>query len=64
MIRKRMTLHDGNAGAPRIEDTQRQGTLKLHSQVQRTGARELLLLAALTGGAVVLHGYQIGRAHV
>ena len=52
-----MTLPDGNAGAPRIEDTHRQGTLKLRSQVQRTGVRELLLLVALTGGAVVLHGY-------
>src|ERR1035441_3727637 len=52
-----MTSHDGNAGPPPIEDMPRHGTLKPRRHVQPTGVRELLLLVALTAGAVVLHGY-------
>ena len=52
-----MTSHDGNAGPPHIEDMPRHGTLKPRRHVQPTGVRELLLLVALTAGAVVLHGY-------
>ena len=50
----------GTPAHPISNDTNRQGTLKLPRQVLRTGVRELLLLVALTGGAVVLHGYHGG----
>ena len=50
MIRDSMTSHEGNPGA----------TLNPRRQPQRIGVRELLLLLALTGGAVVLHGYHGG----
>ena len=43
-----------------IEDRARPGRPAPSHHAQRTGVRELLLLLALTGGAVLLHGYHGG----
>jgi hypothetical protein len=56
-----MLLHvSGNASATCIEDTSAGSRLKLRHPVQRISVRELLLLAALTVGAVMIHGYHGG----
>jgi hypothetical protein len=60
MIRDSITLQDGPAGAPHDEAPQWQAAPSLHRQTRRPGVGELLLLAALTCGAVVLHGYHGG----
>jgi hypothetical protein len=43
-----------------LEDKDRQGPLELRREPQRTSVREMLLLLAMTAGAVVLHGYHGG----
>ena len=55
-----MPLHDGNPAAPPVDAVDRRTTPGPRRPTRWIAVRELLLLAALTCGAVLLHGYHGG----